>query len=218
MAFELKQHAIVYFWQKSHVGHLLEAAVDAAAKGFLRAEPSPPPMVKSRHSSLRLWHKASAREMALQAANLDLVRSHFNAGLGIRARDGDIDVTRKLKLSERDAHLLMQMRSDHAPLQASRAYPDAGPCSLGAYLRAEGCPCRQGPQTRAHVLWECDLPGVLAARAKAATEASTSTRTASCRASGATSAGASAQGAPARSRGQWELHMSMTAATTGTTI
>ena len=52
---------------------------------------------------------------------------------------------------------LLLLRADRAGLQASRAYPDGGARSHGGVLRARGCPCGLGPQTREHMLWTCQL-------------------------------------------------------------
>jgi hypothetical protein len=91
----------------------------------------------------------------------------------VHASTEDIDVMRAVRLCERDQLLLRLMRADRARLQASRAYPDTGPTSVGAYLRNNGCPCGGGAQTQEYLLWWCTLPGVVAERRNAASSLKT---------------------------------------------
>jgi hypothetical protein len=158
----------------SHTGSVLEGSVDALAKGMDDTLVAVP-VVASRHVSLRFYAKRSERELALTASTLHLLR-RYNAGATVvRASTEDVDVMRAVRLCERDQLLLRLMRADRARLQASRAYPDTGPTSVGAYLRDSGCPCGGGAQTQAHLLWWCTLPGVVAERRNAASSLKTVT-------------------------------------------
>jgi hypothetical protein len=165
MALEEKQQAIVYWWDKSHTGSVLEGSVDALAKDMTE-EYVAVPVAPSRHVSLRFYAKRSARELALAASTLHLLQ-HYRRGDAMRASVDEVDALRAAQLCERDQMLIRLMRADRARLQASRAYPDTGAHSAGAYLRKRGCPCGGGPQTQHHLLWACALPGVVAARADA---------------------------------------------------
>ena len=167
MAFEQEQEVLVYWWCKSHVGHLPEAAADALAKGFLGNDPTPVPHAPSRHVSMYFNAKASERALALAVANLDVVRCHFSRGAAIRATEGTTDALRHAPLSEHCRVCVLRLRDDHARLMVSRAYPDTGPTSVGAYLRAQGCPCGGGAHrigaicygTVGFRLWpSCDVP------------------------------------------------------------
>ena len=163
MAFEQRQDAIYYYWARSHRGHLLEAAVDTLAKAtVVDDEPTctPVPHAPSRHVSLYFYAKKSERNMMLHSANLDIVRRLYPRGGGIRADTSERDALRAARLSEHDRVRIMRLRDDHAPLLCSRAYPDGGPRTAGAYVRATPCPCGRGAQDRLHVIFECTLPVV----------------------------------------------------------
>ena len=150
-----------HWWSKSHIGHLPEAAVDALAKGYVKSGAHEPvPHRRSRHVSLRFYAKKSERDYMLTALNLHWIRSKYQLGDDIRCDLSEEDALRSMKLCERDVILLLQLRGSHAPLQASRVYPDTGPRSAGALLRAAGCPCGCGTQNRAHIVWQCELPEV----------------------------------------------------------
>ena len=166
ISLEEKQEALVYWWDKSHTGSVLEASVDAVAKG-IGDEIVAVPVVPSRHVSIRLYAKRGERELALAASTLHLLRQYRTSAHVMRAGADDVDALRAARLCERDQLLVRMMRADSARLQASRAYPDTGVHSVGAYLRRQGCPCGGGPQTQAHLLWKCTLPGVATARAAA---------------------------------------------------
>ena len=158
---EQKCDSIVYWWSKSHCGHLPEAAVDALAKEYLQEEPSPPPHAPSRHVSLRFYAKKSERDLMLTVANLFVVRDACPLGNAIRPRSTEeFDALRAARLCERDHSVILRLRDDRAGLQVSKMYPDTGSVSAGAMLRASGCPCGGGPQDRHHLLWHCTLPGV----------------------------------------------------------
>ena len=164
MAFEQQQQVVVYWWSKSHIGHLPEGAADALAKDRLHGDAVPVPAAYSRHVSLRFYAKGSERTLALAAANLDLVRRHLSLHGVLRPTRADVDALRAARLCARDELCIRMMRADRAELQVCRAYPDTGPASVGAFLFATGCPCGGGPQDRRHVTWHCTLPGVVAAR------------------------------------------------------
>ena len=161
MGFEQRQEVIVYWWSKSHRGHLPEAAADALANGFLsQEEPVPVPHLPSRHVSARGYAKSSERELMLAAYNLFIVREHFKRGDAVRASADDVDALRPAKLNELHGLRVLRLRDDHARLMRSRAFPSGKPESVGAQLSATRCPCGQGLQDRAHLLWHCQLPRV----------------------------------------------------------
>ena len=166
MAYEQRQQVVVYWWSKSHRGHLPEAAADALAKKHLQGHFVPVPVTYSRHASLSGYAKDSERAMALEAARLSIIRRELTLGDGLRATRRDYDALRAAQLCERDCLQIRRLRSDHARLQVSRAYPNNGPQSVGALLSAAGCPCGHGPQDRHHLLWHCQLCGVVAERSK----------------------------------------------------
>jgi hypothetical protein len=56
---------------------------------------------------------------------------------------------------------VMALRDDRGQLLGSRSFGTTGPFSLGAVLAEMGCPCGKGRQTAAHVMWECELGGVV---------------------------------------------------------
>ena len=60
----------------------------------------------------------------------------------------------------------MALRDDRIKLLGSRAYAATGPHSLGAVLTEMGCPCGEGRQTVAHVIWDCELCSVATRRRK----------------------------------------------------
>jgi hypothetical protein len=160
MGFEQRQDAIVYWWSKSHRGHLPEAAADALANGFLGADPTGVPYLPSRHVSARGYAKSSERELMLYASNLFFVREHFTRGDAIRATTTDVDAMRNAKLNELQRLRVLRLRDDHARLMSSRAFPHTKAMSVGAQLRATQCPCGHGTQDRQHLLWQCRLPRV----------------------------------------------------------
>jgi hypothetical protein len=161
MGFEQRQDVIVYWWSKSHRGHLPEAAADALANGFLAQEqPVPVPHLPSRHVSARGYAKSSERELMLTASNLHFVRTHFNMGAAVRATADDADALRHTKLNELHTLRVLRLRDDHARLMKSRAFPSNKPASVDAKLRRTVCPCGLGLQDRAHLLWHCQLPRV----------------------------------------------------------
>ena len=69
-----------------------------------------------------------------------------------------------MQLPERDMRDVLLLRADRAGLQASKAYPHGGLHSHGTVLRDRGCPCGHGQQTRAHMLWGCQLRHVVRIR------------------------------------------------------
>jgi hypothetical protein len=115
------------------VGHLVEAAVDALAKN-MSDDVVPVPSAWSRHVSLRFYAKRSERDLALTSASIGIAR-RLPCSAGLRVTCQHTDALRAVRLCERDQIVIRMMRDDHARLQASRAYPDQGPHSLGAYLR-----------------------------------------------------------------------------------
>ena len=158
MEHENRHVAVVYWWLKSHVGHVAEAAVDGIAKRMLSDERvTPLPRAVNRHVSARGYARGAERELALVVAQLHLLRSKHAHGTTLRAGAQDADLMRHAQLPERDIRDLLLLRADRAGLQASRAYPDGGPRSHGGVMRKRGCPCGQGPQTREHLLWTCQL-------------------------------------------------------------
>ena len=160
MAFEHNQEVLVYWWFRSHRGQLLEGAADALAKQMLGTDVVPVPQAYSRHVSLRFYAKASERELMLAAAGLALVRKELKLGDAMRATRDDYDALRAARLNERDTLYVRRLREDQARLQVSRAYPNTGCDSAGAFLFAAGCPCGGGQQDRHHLLWKCSLPAV----------------------------------------------------------
>ena len=165
MGFEQRQEVIVYWWSKSHRGHLPEAAADFLANGFLEQDPpTPVPHTPSRHASARGYAKSSERELMLAASNLHFVREHFSRGEAIRATADDVDALRHAKLSELHGLRVLRLRDDHARLMRSRAFPSSQPRSVGARLCDTICPCGGGVQDRRHLLWHCQLPRVAAIR------------------------------------------------------
>jgi hypothetical protein len=115
--FEQRQEVIVYWWSKSHRGHLPEAAADALANGFLsQEEPVPVPHLPSRHVSARGYAKSSERELMLAAYKLFIVREHFKRGDAVRASAEDVDALRPAKLNELHGLRVLRLRDDHARL------------------------------------------------------------------------------------------------------
>jgi hypothetical protein len=161
VGFEQRQHAIVYWWSKSHRGHLPEAAADALANEFLaQDDPTPVPCVPGRHVSARGYAKASERDLMLSASNLFMVREHYQRGDAIRAGEGDADALRHAKLCELHCLRVLRLRDDHARLMKSRSFSSAKALSVGAELSRTLCPCGGGVQDRSHLLWDCQLPRV----------------------------------------------------------
>ena len=164
MAHEQRLETVTYWWSHSHCGHLPEAAVDALAKSFLKRDPSPLPRVPSRHRSIRHYARGSERDLMLHVYNLHVVHTQYTSSTSLYARPGCIELLRHAKLNDQQRSLVLAIRDDRVRLLGSRAFPHAGPHSLGAVLREKGCPCGKGPQTVEHVLWECALASVAARR------------------------------------------------------
>ena len=73
LALENEQELIVYWWLHSHCGHLLERAVDVAAKSSLTEQRTAPiPYRPSRHVSIRGHAKGSERVSMLTCLNMNL--------------------------------------------------------------------------------------------------------------------------------------------------
>ena len=164
MAHEQRLESITYWWSHSHCGHLPEAAVDALAKEYLRGDPVPLPPAHCRHRSARHYAKGSERELMLQVHNLHVVRTLYTAPRAQFASTGNFELLRQAKLNDQLRCTVMALRDDRGQLLGSRSYCATGPFSLGAVLAEMGCPCGKGRQTVAHVLWECELSGVVSRR------------------------------------------------------
>ena len=163
MALEDEQRSLVYFWSRSHCGHVLEAAVDMLAKDFLEGTPVDVPRTVCRHASGFGYAAGSNRALALWASAVHMVRSYAALATtkGARASAGEMDVLRGARMTERQCVHIMRLRDDHANLRHSRRYVAGGDAhSAGAYVRCEICPCGGGVQSRSHLLWWCTLPGV----------------------------------------------------------
>ena len=115
----------MYYWSKSHRGHLPEAAADALANSLLEQDPVSVPCLPCRHVSARGYAKASERRLMLAAAGLYTVRDHFARGEAIRATVRDVDALRHAKLSELHCLRVLRLRDDHVRLMCSRAFPGA---------------------------------------------------------------------------------------------
>jgi hypothetical protein len=164
MAHEQRLDAITYWWSHSHCGHLPEAAVDALAKEYLRGDPVPLPPAHCRHRSVRHYAKGSERELMLQAHNLHVVRTLYTAPKALFASHGNFEFLRQAKLNDQMRCTVMALRDDRGQLLGSRSFGSTGPFSLGAVLDEMGCPCGKGRQTVAHVMWACELGGVVSRR------------------------------------------------------
>ena len=71
LVLENDMQMVAYWWSKSHIGHLPEAAVDALAKeGTKVGAHEPVPHRRSRHVSLRFYAKKSERDFMLTALNM----------------------------------------------------------------------------------------------------------------------------------------------------
>ena len=151
-----------YFWQRSHQGQLPEAAADALAKARLGGEPVPVPRLQGgRHVMVRLYGRGGERALVLAVLTRAYVKK-LNLGEGMRATAAREDLLRGARLCERDAFDVAQLRSCHARLQANgKVYPTGGRLKIGALLQRDGCPCGQGQQDVAHMLWWCQLPTVV---------------------------------------------------------
>ena len=161
-----QRHAYLhYFWQRSHQGQLPEAAADALAKARLGGEPVPVPRLPGgRHVTVRLYGRGGERALVLAVLTRAYVKT-MKLGEGMRATAEREDLLRGARLCERDVFDVAQLRSCHARLQANgKVYPANGPLKIGALLRREGCPCGQGQQDVAHMLWWCQLPTVVRIR------------------------------------------------------
>ena len=100
----------------------------------------------------------------LQVHNLHIVRTLYTAPTAQFASNGNLELLRLAKLNDQLRCTVMALRDDRGQLLGSRSYCTTGPFSLGAVLAEMGCPCGKGRQTVAHVMWECELGGVVSRR------------------------------------------------------
>jgi hypothetical protein len=100
----------------------------------------------------------------LQAHNLHVVRTLYTAPKAQFASQGNFEFLRQAKLNDQLRCTVMALRDDRGQLLGSRSFGSTGPFSLGAVLAEMGCPCGKGRQTAAHVMWECELGGVVSRR------------------------------------------------------
>ncbi len=122
------------------------------------------PSAHCRHRSARHYAKGSERELMLQVHNLHVVRTLYTAPTAQFASSGNLEFLRQAKLNDQLRCTVMALRDNRGQLLGSRSYGTTGPFSLGAVLAEMGCPCGKGRQTVAHVMWECELGGVVSRR------------------------------------------------------
>ena len=185
MALEDELSTATYWWLKSHRGHLLSAAPDIIADGYVvsggSGEYVQVPSRPSRHRSAVFYAKRSERDLAMEVAchwvTEQLVAQETTRRAARRAAalhpsdaradpvrasaESEVDVLRwGVRLDERDQRTLMELRWDRFNLMHSAGARTTGrPSSLGRWLQSVQCPCGLGKQTREHVLWTCSLCG-----------------------------------------------------------
>jgi len=158
LVLEDEYEKVIYVWQKSHIGTVVEMAVDGLAKSAASQKEcvAVPEMIPG-HVSVCLWAAKSERALAESSIGLLIMTKFLKRSLEtLRMKGLQLDALCQREVAPAIRTTIHLLRSDRFGFMASKAERNEGGVrSVGRALWATPCICGKMCQTREHALWEC---------------------------------------------------------------